>query len=73
MLPRRDRNGADGGCRRAVDDLRADRKIDQRVVRLVDQTINPGGLEEDAGLLTEHFVLCAELGKIDVDRTDLAA
>ena len=73
VRPRHDRNGADRIGRRAIDDLGTDREVDDRVVRLVDQAINAGRLEKNAGLLAEHLFVLTELGKVNVDRTVLSA
>src|SRR6185437_3421377 len=71
--PRHDRHRADGVRRRAIDDLRTDREVDQRVVRAVGYPVDPRRLEEDARLLAEHLVVLGELRQLDGDRADLAA
>src|SRR6185437_11113449 len=73
LAPRLDRHGADRVGRRAVDDLRAHREIDQRVMRLVDHAVDARLLEEDRGLLREDLLSFLELGEIDIDRPDRPA
>ena len=69
--PRRDRHSADRVRRRAVDELRADRAVDQRVVLLVGHPVDPRHLEEDARLFGEHLVVLGEFADIDRDRAGL--
>src|SRR5580692_8544730 len=71
--PRHDRNGADRIGRRAIDDLGADRQVDERVVRPIRHAINAGRLEKYAGFLTEHFFVITELRQVDVDWAVLPA
>src|SRR6478609_7445412 len=71
--PGHDRHRADGIGRGAVDDLRTDGEIDQRVVLDVDQPVDPSRLEEDASLLAEDLLLVAQLRDIDIDGARLAA
>src|SRR5271163_245325 len=73
VLPLHDRYGADRVRRRTIDDLGADREIDDRAVRNVRHAIDAGRLEKNARLLTKHFFIVSQLRQVNVNRTDLSA
>src|SRR6516164_11068454 len=66
-------NGADRICRGTVDDLGADRDVDEGAPRHIHQTIDARRLKEDARLLAEYFIVLTKLRQVNVDRSDLPA
>src|SRR5438552_15327617 len=71
--PWHDRHRADRVRRRAIDDLRADREVDQGVVLLVGHPVDPRRLEEDARLFGEDLLVVGQSRQLDVDGSGLAA
>jgi len=73
MAPGHDRDGRDRVLRRALDDLVADREVDERVPLLIDNAIDVGVLEKHRGTGGVDRLLAGQAGDIDRDRPDLAA
>src|SRR5579864_2274155 len=73
MAPRHYRHAGDRAVRRAVDDLVADREVDQRIPLLVDDAVDVGVLEEDRGALGIDLLFVRQSGDVGRDRTDLTA
>ena len=61
MWPRHDRNGTDRIRGRTIDYLGTDSEVRDRIPRFIHHAINASRLEKNAGLLTEHFFIVAEL------------
>src|SRR5437763_12548971 len=73
MPPRHDRYGRDRVLRRALDNLVADREVDERVPLLVDEPVDMRVLEEHRGARRIHRLPVAQAVDVDRDRPDLAA